>query len=282
MEADFLIYKRYVNKSVLWDGFVIEQDYRDMFLSQIGLLNRGEKRNVKVIFLGQIYDAEIKNLNNPKDKRKNDSYQFRYTANGAFARALQACFYRSWNYITEQRKILEADGDRRRMTVTIPEVYREYISFYTTAEENVFVCEPILMDEMTALREAVSGQTERIFEASFNFDVIDNTAGINEKKMLVRLRKLNRKIGDYLKEHYEYRCQICGKRICERYGSNLVEAHHIDYFVKSLNNDMKNQLIVCPNHHGIIHDRNPIYDREKKLYIYPNGLREGFILNDHL
>ncbi len=32
--------------------------------------------------------------------------------------------------------------------------------------------------------------------------------------------------------------------IGERYGSHLVEARHIDYFVISLNNDMSNQLIV--------------------------------------
>ena len=35
------------------------------------------------------------------------------------------------------------------------------------------------------------------------------------------------------------------------YGSHIVEAHHIDYFVSSLNNDASNQLIVCPNHHSI-------------------------------
>ena len=28
-----------------------------------------------------------------------------------------------------------------------------------------------------------------------------------------------------------------------------------------------NQLIVCPNHHSIIHDTNPVFDRRRLLYI---------------
>ena len=98
----------------------------------------------------------------------------------------------------------------------------------------------------------------------------------------VSVRKLNKKIGDTLKKHYGYRCQICGRVVGEQYGSRLVEAHHIDYFVKSLNNDISNILIVCPNHHGIIHDKNPVFDRKSCTYTYPNGFTEGLILNDHL
>ena len=63
---------------------------------------------------------------------------------------------------------------------------------------------------------------------------------------------------------------------------NMVEAHHIDYFVKSLNNDITNIMIVCPNHHSIIHDRNPLFNRKNRVYEYPNGYKEGLVLNDHL
>ena len=66
------------------------------------------------------------------------------------------------------------------------------------------------------------------------------------------------------------------------YGSHIVEAHHIDYFVSSLNNDASNQLIVCPNHHSIIHDTNPIFDRQRLIYIYKNGLEQRLVLNQHL
>ena len=34
----------------------------------------------------------------------------------------------------------------------------------------------------------------------------------------------------------------------------------IDNYVKSLNNDIKNIMILCPNHLSIIHDVNPQLD----------------------
>ena len=46
--------------------------------------------------------------------------------------------------------------------------------------------------------------------------------------------------------------------------------------------DIDNLLIVCPNHHRIIHAANPTFDRQQKIYIYPNGYAEGLKLNLHL
>ena len=64
--------------------------------------------------------------------------------------------------------------------------------------------------------------------------------------------------------------------------SHVIEAHHISQFIKSLNNDMKNIMIVCPNHHSIIHDVNPVFNEKKKIFIYNNGFKEGMKLNYHL
>lgn len=97
-----------------------------------------------------------------------------------------------------------------------------------------------------------------------------------------RIRKLNRKIGENLKLLYGYRCQICGQVIGEKYGSHIAEAHHIDYFVNSLNNDANNQMIVCPNHHSVIHAANPVLDRRRMVYGFDNGVEERIILNKHL
>ena len=81
---------------------------------------------------------------------------------------------------------------------------------------------------------------------------------------------------------YGYRCQLCGQLIGEEFGSHIAEAHHIDYFVKSLNNDESNQIIVCPNHHSIIHDTDPVFDRKRKMYRYRNGKEQHLVLNRHI
>ena len=139
-----------------------------------------------------------------------------------------------------------------------------------------------MAEDMQVLRDTLSGHSERILEAEFNFDTIDDTAGLREKEQIVKIRKLNKKIGDNLKRLYGYHCQICGKMIGEPYGARVAEAHHIDYFVKSLNNDASNQIIVCPNHHSIIHDVDPIFDRKRLTYVYENGYEEMLRLNKHL
>ena len=81
-----------------------------------------------------------------------------------------------------------------------------------------------------------------------NFEIDDPSAGIQVSEGVRKIRKLNKKIGDNLKQLYRYRCQICGQSIGEEYGAHVCEAHHIDYFTKSLNNSATNQMIVCPKH----------------------------------
>ena len=156
------------------------------------------------------------------------------------------------------------------------------MAIYTTEYDDSYILEPILVDDMQVLREVVKGQKERELEAGLESDIQDETAGYDQMNQLIKIRKLNKKIGDNLKRLYQYRCQICGRLIGEEYGSHVVEAHHIEYFVKSLNNDASNQIIVCPNHHSIIHDVDPVFDRKRLLYIYPNGFEEKFVLNMHL
>ncbi|WP_323054225.1 HNH endonuclease [Thermoclostridium stercorarium] len=96
------------------------------------------------------------------------------------------------------------------------------------------------------------------------------------------MHKLNRAIGESLKLLYNYCCQICGENISTRYGVNIVESHHIDPFVESLNNNAENQVIICPNHHRIIHQARPVLDRRKLIFVYHNGLEERIVLNQHL
>ena len=88
--------------------------------------------------------------------------------------------------------------------------------------------------------------------------------------------------GDNLKRAYCYRCQICGQFIRENYGTRFIAAHYIDYFTKSMNNDVSNIMIVCPNHHGTMHERNPRLNRKRFTYKYPNGFEEELMINIHL
>lgn len=85
-----------------------------------------------------------------------------------------------------------------------------------------------------------------------------------------------------LKEFYGYRDEISGERIGSVYGDSVVEAHHIDYFIHSQNNDSTNIIIISPNYHRIIHKNNPRFNRKKFQFEFENGEVLRMKLFEHL
>ena len=262
------VYKREVNKSMLHEGFAIERKYIEFFTDRIGKLERGEKRQIFIVFEGKTYPVDMINLNHPYDKPVSDQYQIRYTPDGEFARVLQGVFHDMYKYIQKEREIFEKTGKNQRFRTNIPEEYKEYIVIYQTENTDTFLCEPILAGELSELRDNMRNTSELNVETELNNNLHDDTAGIEVKLSVQKIRKYNRSICDSLKKYYNYRCQICGKAVGGEYDTQIAEVHHIDYFVKSLNNDVNNLLVVCPNHHSIIHNCNPKFDRKKCIYIF--------------
>ena len=132
--------------------------------------------------------------------------------------------------------------------------------------------ETIVSDDLDLLKSVIVSKDEIEIENFFSQNVLDSNATVEERLRIDKIRKIDTKIGDNLKLLYDFRCQICGEKIGEEYEAHVAQSHHIDYFIQSLNNDSNNQLIVCPNHHYIIHNVNPIFNRKALTYIYPNGL----------
>lgn len=235
---------------------------------------------IKLYLNGKSYDAKLQNNRiDSKFGNRADIVQVRYSRNSGIATALRGTFQRSYLYM-QKIKQMQEKGSKSR--IILPEEYKEYISVYTTEYDDSYLIETIAAEDVIVLRDAVQGKAERMVEAEIDYENVDEGAGIQQNLLLVKLRKLNRKIGENLKLLYGYRCQLCGQLIGEEFGSHIAEAHHIDYFVKSLNNDASNQIIVCPNHHSIIHDRDPVFDRRRKLYRYENGKEQQLVLNRHL
>lgn len=279
--SDEYVYKKEVDWSLFNYGFAIPIEHQVVF-SRVAdrFIERGESKEIILYLNGKSYKASLNN-NSISKKFGNhaDIVQIRYSKNSELAHALRGCFQRSFAYICKMKEMQEKGSKKH---IVLPEEYKEYLAIYTTEYDDTYILETIGSVDMKILRELVKDQPERILEAEFNFDRKDDTAGFRTKEQIVKIRKLNKKIGDNLKLLYGYRCQICGKLVGEEYGSHIAEAHHIDYFVKSLNNDASNQIIVCPNHHSIIHDVDPIFERKQLMYIYSNGMKERLVLNKHL
>lgn len=272
------IYKKEVDWSVLREGFSIPVSIQMVFKERIkNYLKRGEKRDIKVILDDNPYQVKFINqaFNEQKYPGHADILQIRYSPQNPFAVRLREIFKTSFNYLQKGKA-------NTKGIIRVPEEKREYIVLYMTPIEDTFFFDHITSSESAQIKESLSGINEEDFEYQSNYKEVDDSARIETKEQIVKVRRLDRAIGESLKLFYGYRCQICGDNFAKKYDCVIAEAHHIVFFVSSLNNDASNIIVLCPNHHRIIHKANPIFEREKHSFIYSNGLEEKLILNNHL
>lgn len=279
------VLKKEVDISLLTEGFTIPIEHQVVFKRNLGrFLQRGESKEIVLYLNGKPFKVLIKNQKfNDKLYNRKDIVQIRYNRNSDIVNELRRIFYKSYQYINFERSQKELVKDHnKKIHIKIPDEIKEYLIIYTTEYEDTYLLNTIVADEISAINVFEKDQPERVYEESFNYDVVDKNATIVLDERLVKIRKYNSSIGKNLKVLYEFRCQICGRKIGKDYDSHVIEAHHINPFVKSLNNDMKNIMILCPNHHSVIHDVNPIFNNSQKIFTYSNGFVEGLKINLHL
>ena len=245
MTKNFLLSKE-VNDSLFKSGIAIPvaaQDFLSLSLSG-GRLRHGEKSTIKIFVDGKVFDAKL---------QSNDFDREKYPTNKDIWRILH------WAGSPLRKKIREVFTGRKIFTL------------HASDMKDVFCLEAgAAFDELTL---------ENLLELS---TLTDAQSELVERFGLTKYRKVNREVGERLKREYRYRCQICGLDVGLFFGAHVCDCHHINYFSVSLDNAASNLLIVCPNHHRIIHAAQPTFDRERKLLRYPNGLEEILRLNAHL
>ncbi len=273
------IYRKEVDWSLLHEGLTIPVRLQIAFRSLLDVYERGVGRKVSLLVDGQPFEAML--INQAFDREKfahhSDVVQIRFTAKSGLPRKLQEIFSASYNYLKKERE--QAQG--RRTFVRLPEDSREYFVLYASARPEVFVVETIITSEVNAVNTMLAGLTEEEFERYGEFARRDESASIVMRPQLAKVRKLDRSIGEDLKTLYDFRCQICGDNFGKPFDQRIVEVHHIIQFVSSMNNDYDNLMVICSNHHRVIHKASPIFDRQSLTLSYPNGYQEVFKLDMH-
>ena len=66
------------------------------------------------------------------------------------------------------------------------------------------------------------------------------------------------------------------------FNADISEAHHIAYFSDSQNNDSSNIIILCPNHHRLIHKLNPKFDYNRGCFVFSENSELRIELDFHL
>jgi len=130
------------------------------------------------------------------------------------------------------------------------------------------------------LENSIVEMTDEQFSSYINS--LDDSASLEVKEGIKKVRKYNKKIIDELKNKYDNKCQICGEGSREHYGVSVVEGHHIEEFSLTQNNSPQNIMIVCPTHHRIIHKAKGFFNNKTKEVAYSNGFIEKLMFNKHL
>ena len=281
-EGNFILQKE-VNWSLLNHGLAIPTSVWNLFGAwDANIMIHGTSRRIKILVEDELFDAILYNQNFSKEKFPNvkDLIQIRYTSKSAIAKKLQAIFHKSYRNLSAQRLLL----DNPRKHLQLPDDIHEYIRFYFTDNPDVFRFECNTDEVYKQVADILRTMPEEMYESTCDdtFFMQDKTASILERERLVKYRKIDRNIIRALKEHYDYRDEISGEKIGLEYGECVVEAHHIDYFTVSQNNDTTNIIIISPNYHRIIHKNNPTFNRKKFQFEFPNGEILKLKLYDHL
>ena len=277
------IMQKDVDWSMLNEGFTIPIAVYSLIEAwDKSLLKHGQVKDIKILVGGKFYEAKLKNLNFKQANHvgHKDIIQIRYSKNSYLANALRTIFKKSFDYYFAKRLL---QGKSKRKT-PFPTDFKEYIRLYLTASPNVICMDCCSSDDFIKLSNTLSTIPEEIYEVADDdkFFIMDESASIIEKEMLVKYRKIDRSIIRMLKEFYDYRDEISGEKIGDCYGDSVVEAHHIDYFTHSQNNDSTNIIIISPNYHRIIHKNNPHFNRKKFQFEFENGEVLRLKLYEHL
>ncbi|MFN8470564.1 MAG: HNH endonuclease [Caldilineaceae bacterium] len=94
----------------------------------------------------------------------------------------------------------------------------------------------------------------------------------------VRSRSLSRQVHDL----YEGRCQVCGFDPLLQYNVGACEAHHLVYLSRGGEDSLDNLVLLCPNHHTVVHRTNAPFDFQDLTFVFAHNHRERLVLNRHL
>ncbi|CAN7205636.1 HNH endonuclease signature motif containing protein [Paenibacillus sp. LjRoot153] len=170
------------------------------------------------------------------------------------------------------------DGDLRRYFS-----FEIYLPIPQIDETTTVEIMRILGDHDSLLEEQINSNIDD--EENTYFDRFledkDETAKLVIKEALVKTRRYKKSIINDLKKEYEGKCQVCQYTSYPEHHIDIVEAHHIDLFSKTIDNSPQNIVILCPNHHRLIHTGNFVFNRAN-LSFMNNSSTLKISLNKHL
>ena len=122
---------------------------------------------------------------------------------------------------------------------------------------------------------------DRSLVGIFNHDRIEELHPAPKRVITQEVFERNTSLAEMLKSYYDHHCQVCLSSFKEPYGVDYSETHHIRYLSQGGPDVSANMVVLCPNHHRIIHETHAEFRKRDLTFVYPNGLEEKIVLPDH-
>jgi hypothetical protein len=116
-------------------------------------------------------------------------------------------------------------------------------------------------------------------------DVVRNEhSGVSDERRqeLLGLTPRNRQLVRSLHNMYAGRCQLCAFDSPVVYGVPCAESHHIVYLSRGGPDELANMVLLCPNHHSVVHKADATFDYARLAFTFSNGRMEPLCINTHL
>jgi 5-methylcytosine-specific restriction endonuclease McrA len=111
----------------------------------------------------------------------------------------------------------------------------------------------------------------------------DHTGPSEERRLhLLSHAARDRQLVKDLHDRYSGRCQLCAFDSPVVYGIPSDESHHIVYLSRGGEDTLLNMVLLCPNHHTVVHKTEATFDYLRLSFCFPNGRVEPLCLNTHL
>ncbi|GMV36550.1 MAG: hypothetical protein AMXMBFR61_10580 [Fimbriimonadales bacterium] len=82
---------------------------------------------------------------------------------------------------------------------------------------------------------------------------------------------------------YGGRCQLCGFDPVTTYGVSVCEVHHVVPLSKGGTHNSENAVLLCPNHHRLVHKADAHFDYGRLGFSFSHlGRYEPLIINKHI
>lgn len=223
-----IIGRKHVDWSIFEGGSTIPSEFHEDFDKANGVhLERGERKELKIIYKGRTYQAIFVNLN--RRNIKSDTYQIRYDSNKELKDILIEAFAFSYKFLNAARKKANLEG-KKKVYALVPNEQAEFIDFCSTGRpfEYEIILNPIIKKSL------YDENYQEEIEASFQSRIAEYEDIPKNKRSKtlsnIKLYKRDRVVGRNAIITANFQCEVDSKHkdfISKNTGENYEEAHHL-------------------------------------------------------